>query len=89
MNPMTVAQNRTARLAAEAATPVYSTSTPPAKPREHLMAVETDGMWGRHWSTMKESEVGPFIDRLEAHDGEDMHDYLSDVDHAAACWCFK
>lgn len=97
-SPAAVASARTARLAREATTPVYSTSTPPAPVREHIMAVETDGIWGRHWSVMKESEVEAFFADMDdqfakwessgsipAHEP----DGLSDVDHSAKCWCQK
>lgn len=91
MNPMTVAQNRTARLAREAATPVYSTTTPEPKPREHIMAVETESMYGRRWSVMKDSEVQDFLSYLDDWEPgcDERGTYLSDLDHAAKCWCFK
>jgi len=81
MNPMKVAANRTARLASEAATPVFSTSTPP---REHRMAVEVENDYGhRSWDHMKESEVSDYISGIP-----DSYS-LSDVDHSAKCWCAK
>ena len=83
MNPMTVAQARTARLVREAATPVYTTVTKP-RVREHLIACEVESdLGGRYWRTMKESEVPAFWNDLpEGY-------YASDEDHSAQCWCFK
>lgn len=80
MNPMMVAQNRTARLVREASTPVYSTSTPA---REHLSVVEVEfDTGGRFWTKpMPDSEVDAYIGDLP----ESM--YLSDIDHAGKCWC--
>lgn len=83
MNPSRVAQNRTARLAVEATTPVYSTETPV---REHMSVVEMEGdLGGRRWSApMKDSAVTEYID---GYDGTGYS--VSDIDHAAKCWCFK
>lgn len=86
MNPMMVAQNRTARLVREATTPTYTTSTPApvVREREHLHVVEMEADTGyRTWSgSMPESKVNAYIDSFPG-------DYmLSDVDHAANCWCF-
>ena len=81
--PATVARNRSARLVAEATTPVYSTSTPE---REHVTAVEIDTMFGRHWSHMPDSDVDSFIERYLAQDSDAA---LSDIDHSARCWCQK
>jgi hypothetical protein len=79
MNPMQVAQNRTARLVREATTPTYSTSTPA---REHLMMVEVETDTGyRHWATMRESQVDTYVSEIHPSDG------LSDIDHSAKCWC--
>lgn len=83
MNPTQVAQNRTARLVAEAAKPVYSTSTQLGSAKRHQIAVETDSVWGRHWSIMAEDKVQGYIDNLPEGDA------LSDIDHAAKCWCFN
>lgn len=83
MNPKTALANRTARLVREASTPVYSTVTKPVV-REHIMAVETDSMYGRHWSHMPDSEVDEHIARMVSYGDE-----LSDIDHSAKCWCFK
>lgn len=84
MNPSQAFANRTARLVAEAVTPVYSTSTPAPKAREHLSAVEVESMYGgRLWSHMVESEVDAFIDGIHESDS------LSDIDHSAKCWCFR
>lgn len=80
-NPAQVAVAHSARIVREAATPVWSTSTPAPKAREHEMAVEIDSDFGRFWSTMPESEVDEFCDR---YPGE-----LSDIDHSAKCWCQK
>lgn len=80
MNPNDVAKARSARLTREAAMPVYTTTTPA---REHLVAVEIDSVWGRHWSHMVESELDSFIGKIS--DGAE----LSDIDHSAKCWCFK
>lgn len=81
--PAQVASNRTARLVAEATTPVYSTTTPE---REHLEMVELeDDDYGyRAWHTMPTSEVAGFI-ALYTSRGYS----LSDIDHAAKCWCQK
>ena len=84
MNPASVAVARTARLVREAATPVYSTSTPAPKAREHQMAVEIDSLFGRHWSHMPESEVDAYIERSVG--GYDEAELL-DIDHSARCWC--
>ena len=80
MNPMMVAQNRTARLVREAQTPVYTTET---KVREHLYVVEMDSGMGRYWSKpMPDSEVDDYINRTpQSYE-------VSDIDHAAKCWCF-
>jgi hypothetical protein len=82
MNPMEAFANRTARLVQEAVTPVYSTSTPA---REHLSVVELEYIQGgRTWSRpMPDSEVTAYIDQF---DPEVMS--VSDIDHAAKCWCF-
>lgn len=83
MTPVQVAKAHTARITREArkSAVTYSTSTPA---REHLTAVELDSVWGRHWSVMPDSEVESFI--AERCNGDVM---LSDIDHAAKCWCFK
>lgn len=80
MNPMQVAQNRTARLVREATTPTYTTVTPV---REHLYMVEMEADTGyRTWSSsMPDSKVNAYIDSFpEGY-------MLSDVDHASRCWC--
>ena len=83
MNPNMVARNRTARLVAEAQTPVYSTSTPV---REHLFAIEWEwDLGGRFWETMPESQV----DAAMAEGEKSTTKFLSDVDHSAKCWCSK
>lgn len=91
MNPSQAFANRTARLAREATTPVYSTTTPAPKQREHMVAVETESLYGRHWSTMKESEVEAFISRLDDWfpGCDERGTFLSDMDHSAQCWCQK
>lgn len=79
MNPTQAFANRTARLLAEGAHKdrlAYSTET---KPREHLTAVEIDNDFGRFWSVMPDSEVDAFCDRYPGD--------ISDIDHAAKCWC--
>lgn len=83
MNPMMVAQNRTARLVREATTPVYTTVTKPVV-REHIEAVELEDDFGRHWTHMRESEVSAFIDDMVA-----VGYGVSDIDHSARCWCQK
>lgn len=85
MNPLQVAQARTARLAAEARKPVFSTSTPERaqETREHMVAVEIETDYGyRYWSTMPESHARDFICAEQAKGN-----YFSDQDHAVACWC--
>jgi len=85
MNPMIVAQNRTARLVREATTPTYSTSTPaPVAPKVyHMQVVEMDSGCGRYWSKpMRENMVNDYIDRTPPSYS------VSDIDHACACWCF-
>jgi hypothetical protein len=82
INPASVASARTARLVREASTPVYSTSTPAPKAREHLHAVEIEfDTGGRLWTSMPEGEVDGYIADLPESIG------LSDVDHSAKCWC--
>jgi hypothetical protein len=88
MNPATVASARTARLVREAATPVYSTSTPAPKVREHIMAVEIDSLMGRSWSTMPESQVDDYIRCMTTGETAEYYEAgLSDIDHSAKCWC--
>jgi hypothetical protein len=84
MNPAAVARNRTARLVREASTPVYSTETKP-RVREHLSVVEIEyAGGGRAWSApMPDSEVDGYLDR-NLRDNS-----VSDIDHAARCWCFN
>jgi hypothetical protein len=85
MNPAKAAQNRTARLVREATTPVYSTSTPV---REHLTVVEWDDDTHRWWTApMPDSEVDGYIERTIAQHNGNIG--LSDIDHAAKCWCQK
>jgi hypothetical protein len=86
MTPTQAFANRTARLVKEATTPVYSTETKPVV-REHIIAVELDGMMGRHWSEMAESKVDEFITTMTGDD--EFSDGLSDIDHSAKCWCQK
>jgi hypothetical protein len=82
MNPSDVAKARTARLAREATTPVYSTSTPA---REHLYVAEVEDDYGRHWTKpMTEANLNKEVDTLEQ-----IGYWISDWDHAARCWCFK
>ena len=59
---------------------VYTTYTPQ---REHLNVVEMESDWGyRTWSSpMPESKVDAYIDSFPEGYG------LSDIDHAARCWC--
>jgi len=83
MNPMNVAQNRTARLVREANTPVYTTVSRPVV-RQHRMAVEWDSVYGRAWNIdIPENEVDLFIRQYENETYG-----LSDVDHWTGCWCF-
>ena len=84
MNPNMVARNRTARLVREATTPTYSTATPTPREREHLSVVEIEvDRGGRYWSKpMPDSEVRGYIDSKPSGYG------VSDIDHAAKCWCF-
>lgn len=84
MNPNMVAQNRTARLAAQGVRPVYTTVTPV---REHIMAVEWEwSTGGRWWVQISESEVDAYIAAETRKNG---YKFFSDLDHAAQCWCFK
>lgn len=87
MNPSQAFANRTARLAREATTPVYSTSTPtPAEVLanfDHLVLVELDGMFGRSRSVMPESETDAYLDAVLGSDAYELSDYC----HAAACKC--
>lgn len=82
MTPVQVAKAHTARITREArkSAVTYSTSTPA---REHLTAVEFDGM-GKHWSHVLDSEVTALIDRTT----DDMV-FLSDIEHSWKCWCQK
>jgi hypothetical protein len=84
MNPNMVAQNRTARLVAESKTPTYTSETPTVREREHLTVVEMDSGIGRYWSKpMPDSDVDDYISKTpQSYD-------VSDIDHAAQCWCFK
>ena len=84
MNPNKVAQNRTARLVRESVTPTYSTSTPAPRAREHMTVVELETGCGRYWSKpMKDSEVDTYLSKRP------LSYEVSDIDHAAACWCFE
>lgn len=84
MNPMMVAQARTARLVREATTPVYSTETKPAPEREHITAVELEDDYGRSWSHMPDNEVDAYINDMAI-----LGYGLSDIDHSAKCWCHR
>lgn len=90
MNPMNVALARTARLAREAATPVYSTSTP-TPVREHLQMVEVESMLGRFWSKpMPESKVSEYMNIMLSGDTAEYYEYaISDIDCSVKCWCAK
>ena len=81
MNPTQVAQNRTARLAREAQTPVYSTTTPEP---EHLYGAEIEADTGyRRWTKpMTEAALNAEVDAME-----EIGYSLSDWDHASKCWC--
>lgn len=81
-SPNNLVANRTARLVAESKTPVHTTSTPAPAKREHVMAVELDSVYGRHWTPVLESYVDSFIAEMTQLDYD-----LSDVDHSARCWC--
>lgn len=85
MNPSQAFANRTARLAREASTPVYSTTTPSREEVlakfDHIVAIELDSDFGRSWSHMPESEADAYLDAvLHAYD-------LSDYCHSAKCKC--
>ena len=81
MNPNDVAKARTARLAREATTPVYSTSTPAP---EHLYVAEIEADTGyRRWTKpMTEDALNAEVDAMA-----EIGYSLSDWDHAAKCWC--
>lgn len=83
MNPMQMNANRTARLVREASTPVYSTSTPAPKPREHMVVIEWEHIHGgRHWSKpFPHNTVDAEVEALSSQYA------ISDLDHALACWC--
>ena len=55
------------------------------------MAVETESMYGRAWHVMKDSEVQEFLSYLDDWEPgcDERGTYLSDLDHAAKCWCQK
>lgn len=85
LTPAQVNSNRTARLAATRPRPRYTTETKPVV-REHLTVVEWDGDFGRYWSApMPDSEVDFYI----SHQVALGYVELSDIDHAAKCWCFQ
>lgn len=87
MNPMQAFANRTARLASEATTPVYSTTTPTREEflasYDHMVMVELDGIYGRSRSIMPESETDAYLDALLGSSDYEMSDYC----HACACKC--
>lgn len=87
MNPSQAFANRTARLAAEAATPVYSTTTPTREEvlanYDHLVVVELDGIYGRSRTVLPESETDAYLDGVLGSDAYEMSDYC----HASACKC--
>lgn len=83
MTPVEVAKANGRRMAREARKAVISYSTTTPKP-EHWTAVEVDSVWGRHWTVMRDSEVDTFIRKTCVGDVA-----LSDIDHAAKCWCLK
>lgn len=86
-SPAAVASARTARLVREAATPVYSTSTPTEAERlanyDHLVLVELDSDFGRSRQVMRESETEAYLDGVL---GSDLY-WMSDYCHAARCGC--
>ena len=79
--------NRTARHAAEATTPVYSTSTPTREQvlanYDHMVMVELDGIYGRSRSIMPESKTDAYLDAVLGSDAYELSDYC----HACACKC--
>lgn len=86
MNPSQAFANRTARLAAEAATPVFTSETPSKpEPRSHLTMVEVENEVGRYWS-------GPYSDKQVkgvCNQYEEMGYSISDIDCSSKCWCAK
>ena len=84
MNPLQVAKNRSTRLVAEArqGAVAYSTVTPPAPKREHLVVIEWESdLGGRYWSK-------PLRESLAEAEMAEARGYsVSDYDHAASCWC--
>lgn len=83
MNPSQAFANRTARLAVEATTPVYSTSTPATPAYDHIVAIELDGMYGRSWSHMPESQTEEYLNAVLGSDAYDLSDYC----HSTRCKC--
>lgn len=87
MNPSQAFANRTARLAREASTPVYSTTTPSREEVlakfDHIVAIELDGVWGRSWSHMPESETDAYLDAVLGTDDNELSDYC----HSSKCKC--
>lgn len=87
MNPAIAFAARTARLAREAQTPVYSTSTPTREEvlanYDHLVMVELDSDFGRSRAVMPESETDAYLDGVL---GSDLY-WMSDYCHASACKC--
>lgn len=82
-NPLKVATARMDRLIAEALAPAYTTTTPPVKPYVHIAAIELDGMYGRSWSHMPETEVDAFLDAMLGSDAYDLSDWC----HSSKCKC--
>lgn len=85
MNPKNVASARTARLAREVSTPVYSTSTPAPK-REHVTMIEMADSVHRMWT-------GPYMGASEQRAGIEYWGLIgysiSDIDCSVKCWCTK
>lgn len=84
-SPSHVRAARITRLAREASTPVYSTSTP-APVREHVTMVEFEDDYHRSWS-------GPFYSTQQQRDEiarmEEVGYWISDLDCSAKCWCVR
>lgn len=83
MNPMDVAKARTARLAAEAVRPVYTSETKPVE-RAHVTMVEFEDDYHRSWS-------GPYFSVEQQRDAIDEMEsigyWVSDIDCSVKCWC--
>jgi hypothetical protein len=75
-SPLTVAENRTARLIREARMPRATSETPA---REHLFVVQSESNgWFGPYPIAQADGMADFL--AERND-------FSDLDHAAKCWC--